>query len=167
MLTPVQQFSSKQAAKDLSVSKYFQLSYSMSSDQTVMEMKLLIPQLTTAELPQTYPVLQNHLPTIFKCQCFNNEKIPFSKEVLKTEIGHLYEHIVLEYLCDEHCRLKRQPASYSGVTSWNWVEHPRGTFTISLSVGFANEKMLKTALVKGAQLLNQIIHASNQNVLKA
>jgi hypothetical protein len=171
MITPAQTQSPQTALtaipQAITLSEHFDLHYTATEVLTVMEMKLRIPELTTAELPKTYHVLNTHLPSIFQCQCFNDKKIPFSKEVLQTEIGHLYEHIVLEYLCDEYCKHALKPTTFSGVTSWDWIKNPKGTFTIELSVGKKQEQLLNKALIKAAQLLNEIISTSKVNVLAA
>ena len=90
-------------------------------------------------------------------QCFNDDGLPFRMEVKHTEIGHLFEHILLEYLCQGKIAKGAQRASYSGNTKWNWIKEPRGTFHIRLSCGMKDADILPAAMDKTISLMKVIL----------
>lgn len=122
-----------------------------------MTMQMSTSLVRTYDLPQTFPILQKLLPSIFTSKCFNDNKYPFIEEVRNTEMGHLFEHILLEYLCIEQVRHGDKDAIFSGVTKWNWTKDPRGTFHIRIDTGWDKSDMLFVALERSIQLLNTIL----------
>src|SRR5258706_436221 len=95
----------------------FSLFVQKKKHTTRILMKLNTPIVNTRELPETYQLLETDLPSILRSQCFNELHLPFASEVKSTEIGHLFEHILLEYLCIS--KLEQgisNRASYSGNT---------------------------------------------------
>lgn len=111
----------------------------------------------TRLLPLTAPVLAEHLPSIFKCECFNYANKSFIDESKNTEIGHLFEHIMLEYLCMGKLENGHADAVYEGTTNWNWEKDPIGTFYINIKVGFEDLLIIKSAFDKTVCLLNKIL----------
>lgn len=114
--------------------------------------------INTKFIPLTIPVLSNDLPSIFTCECFNNENKSFGEECKNTELGHLFEHIMLEYLCIE--KLEREgdrEAIYEGNTSWNWINEKRGTFNIEISVGEKDKIGIQNAFAKSIKLLEKML----------
>ena len=120
-------------------------------------MQLLINPVSTKDFLYTFELLEQYLPSILFSQCFNDEKIPFSKEVRQTEIGHLFEHILLEYLCLNKISLGRKKATYSGVTNWNWKKDKRGTFHIYINSGYADAVFFETSLNQAVQLMKLVL----------
>ena len=120
-------------------------------------MQLFIDEVTTARMPHVFPILKVKLPTILKSRCFNEKKLPFSKEVRKTEIGHLFEHILLEYLCKEKINLGHNEAIFSGLTKWNWNKENYGRFHISVDITIEEKDILYSALESSIHLLKQIL----------
>lgn len=139
-------------------SDYYSVSLSFSEQETRIILKLNIYQVTTRSFPQTYLILKKLLPAIFAHRCFNGKKLPFSEEVKKTELGHLFEHVLLEYLS----KLKTQNGVYfekiNGVTNWNWLKNPRGVFDISISSGVENSELIIQALSKTYTLMDVILN---------
>lgn len=123
--------------------------------------------LSTSFLPHTYGVLQKELPHIFASTCFNDDDIPFRKEVLSTETGHLFEHILLEYLSSEKIRQGFSVATYSGETYWNWKKERRGRFHITVSAGTNEIDLFYSALQNSLKLFRKImwnkVDAPNNN----
>src|SRR4051812_19075040 len=113
-------------------SQNYQLAIKNSSSGTFIKMSLFTDYYHTNSLPQTSPILQEELPPVLKTQCFNELNLPFSSEVKNTEIGHLFEHILLEYLCQEKIADGYKKASFRGVTRWNWKNEAKGTFHIMI-----------------------------------
>ncbi len=113
----------------LQLSAYFQ-------DQTNLYLKLNTKDnpLSTIDIPSTSQFLLQNYPTVLQTQCFNPQNLPFSQEIHNTEIGHLFEHILIQLLIDIH--VQKSPnisLDINGVTSWNWTQEPRGIFHINIS----------------------------------
>lgn len=135
----------------------FLLSVQQSKEQTRLTLKLLIPEVGTASFPKTHQILHNLLPGIFKHKCYNYLQRPFSEEVKNTPLGHLFEHITLEYL--------RQLAptvgifkSFKGKTSWNWYVDEKGTFQIIINCGYDEKSILSRSLTQAISLFNVLLH---------
>lgn len=121
---------------------------------------MLIPLLTTKAIPQTLSILKRRLPTIFLSKCFNDNKYSFLREAKNTEIAHLFEHILLEYLGILKRGNGRVRYVHNGVTWWNWVEEARGVFHISIDVGEGDKMYFEIALQKSLDLLSEMIDSS-------
>lgn len=117
--------------------------------------------LTTGKLPKTTKILKKRLPSVLKSKCFNEAKLPFYQEVKNTEIGHLFEHILLEYLCLEKLKKGKKYASYSGVTKWDWIKETKGTFNINVQCPDTDSDIFPTALAKTAALTSTILSETN------
>jgi len=136
----------------------YQLDIVHQRSSTYIKMQMKSPLLTTSKLPHTHAVLSLQLPNIHSSRCFNIAHLPFSEEVRNTEIGHLFEHILLEYIHQLKVLSQQKSTLISGETSWNWHKDPPGVFHITLSVGAAETNLFLTALTKSRKLLNQIIN---------
>jgi hypothetical protein len=91
-------------------------------------------------------------------KCFNDRNQCFKKEVKNTEIGHLYEHIVLEYISDYiELKINTRP-NVSGFTCWDWNDKNEGVFEITINT--ANFEALSFAISKATSLLERIIKTS-------
>lgn len=112
---------------------------------------------TTTHMPHVSGFLRKELPTILRSTCFNEGNIPFYKEVLSTELGHLFEHIMLEYLCIAKISLGFEEAMFSGVTNWDWNKEPYGTFHIELDVPKEDLLFVSPALNKTIYLFEHIL----------
>lgn len=97
------------------------------------------------------------MPSIFNSRCFNEEYLPFCQEVRHTEIGHLFEHILLEYLSQIKFEQDRQKVIYSGTTAWDWEKYGAGVFLIKIDAGQKDVKIVKIALEKSVYLLSKIM----------
>lgn len=139
-----------------SQSPFFTLQlYSYASKMSI-GMQSKTPFYHTSELSGTLPVLKQYLPTIFESKCFNEGNLSFEDEVRDTEVGHLFEHILLEYLCQTKINSGAQEALYNGETSWDWLKDPKGYFHITLDVAFKDSFVFNLALQKSIALLNMI-----------
>lgn len=134
----------------------FSLYVSYYSSKIFIEMKLHSDIVNTKALPVTHSILSQSLPSIFSSVCFNDANNSFSEEVRHTEVGHLFEHILLEYLCQLRAQ-KGIDAEYSGVTEWDWREYVHGTFHITLSGGLKDQDIFPHALKKSIHLLTHIL----------
>lgn len=150
--------------QQLLVENLFSLEVRQKQTTTQIVMQMLYNQVNTSEIPYIVDLLEVHLPNVLLTQCFNDEGLPFDIEVRHTEIGHLFEHILLEYLCQAKISKGANQASYSGNTKWNWVKDPRGMFHIRLSCGMKDADILSPSLEKTITLM-QIILAYHQSPL--
>ncbi len=116
--------------------------------------------INTRDIPFTYTILEKQLPSILIAQCFNDEGLPFSQEVKMTEIGHLFEHIMLEYLCILKLANGHSKATFRGETNWNWKRDLRGTFHIHINAGIKHEEIFDEALTNSIELLVKIMGTS-------
>lgn len=124
---------------------------------TRIRMRLLIPHVNTKHFPSTSQLLQSYLPSIFRSSCYNDEELSFPQEVVSTELGHLFEHILLEYLCIIQLENGLNTATYEGRTNWNWVRDPRGTFHITIHTSKEEIPIVKDALTRTMRLMNIIL----------
>lgn len=135
----------------------YTLSVLPSTEKTSIVMKLLIPQVTTKDFLETSKILKVFLPSIFRSSCYNDDKLQFKDEVKNTEVGHLFEHILLEYLCLQKLEKGFDNAMYEGVTDWNWMRDPRGTFHITITASQEDFEIFTSALEQTIKLTNAIL----------
>ena len=146
------------------VENLFSLDIKQKQKTTKIVMQLHYNQVNTHDIPTIVELLEQNLPNVLFTQCFNDEGFPFNIEVKNTEIGHLFEHILLEYLCQLKIAKGATSASFSGKTKWNWIRDPRGKFHIHLTCGVKDADILPLAIEKAVQLM-KIILANHQTPL--
>lgn len=134
----------------------FSLLVTTFHSKTKIEMKVLNGIVKTRNLQKLNEVLGEHVPTIFESKCINKNGLTFEAEVADTQIGHLYEHMVLEFLCQIKVANGYNRAIYSGLTSWNLQAQDRGCFNISLNAGVTDWSYLVYSIRKASFLLNKI-----------
>lgn len=142
---------------EYTVEDLFSLNIHFTLRKTKITMTLFGSILTTDKLPATYTVLSKMLPQIFTSKCFNDDKLPFEQEVRRTEVGHLFEHVLLEYLCDYKIAKGFKDVAYSGQTCWNWRKDPYGVFHIYITSGYEDADIFPLALGKTIQLVKAIM----------
>ncbi|MEK7605326.1 MAG: hypothetical protein AAB478_02255 [Patescibacteria group bacterium] len=150
----------QQAEKTLAANLYTLL-VRHHKTRTRIRMQLLIPQVSTRYFPLTSQLLLLYLPSIFRSSCYNDDKLPFPQEVTRTELGHLFEHILLEYLCIVQLERGLDTATYEGRTNWNWVRDPRGTFHITIHTTEEEIPVFRQALTRTMTLMNIILGESD------
>ena len=135
--------------------------FSLEADETAfgvrLTMELYVQNFTTGFFPGTYLTLSRELPRIFKSRCFNKGNLPFRLEVQNTEMGHLFEHILLEYLCQIKLAQGSSRAVFKGETWWDWRVSRRGTYYIDIQYVRFDRNLFTEALEKTIKLFNQII----------
>lgn len=138
-------------------SAYFNLHLTQKKSQTKMIMKLNANTISTAELPNTISIIRKHFPSVLSTKCFNYNNFSFNKEIRNTEIGHLFEHILLENLCLLKLKAGAKEAVYNGRTDWNWKVDPRGVFYIYIDSGTKEYYLFEEALKKSIVLTEMIL----------
>lgn len=139
------------------VESLFSLSILQRTHSTRITMQSYHKHINTGYIPFVDELLKKHLPTVLLTQCDNDENLPFAQEVKHTEIGHLFEHILLEYLAQLKIQKGAQSAVFSGRTSWNWLRDPKGKFHIRLTCGMKDADILPFALEKTINLMKIIM----------
>ncbi len=134
----------------------FSLQISHRLNQTKIEMKMLNSIVRTDQLPLTESILEKNLPQVLSSTCFNDQNIPFAVEVRDTEVGHLFEHILLEYLCSAKLATGCDEAEFSGWTDWNWVKETVGTYHITIDIDPTEIIFFPPSLQKTISLVTQI-----------
>lgn len=141
--------------------KDYNLAIKHLTDKTFITMSLMTSYFHTTHLPSTYQILKDNLPTVLQTECFNDSGLPFDQEVKNTEIGHLFEHILLEYLCELKIQYGHKKALFKGVTNWNWKKDAKGTFHIFIDIDQKDVIFLDIALEKSIKLLNKVLENNN------
>jgi hypothetical protein len=143
-------------------SNLFSLAVKYGSANTKLIMKLMHTTVNTRELPHTVAILRRMIPSVLKSTCYNEDNYPFFKEVQHTEIGHLFEHILIELICLLKVNNGYDDVEVSGVTKWNWVLYPKGTFHITISVGEDDTQFFTEAMQRTIDIINIILLSGQQ-----
>ncbi len=138
----------------------FYLTINQEINSSYIVMGLYTPIVNTRYLPQTTAILKRLCPSVLLTKCFNEDNLPFAKEVKKTEIGHLFEHLLLEFICLEKIKGGQGTVAHNGRTDWNWVEDIEGVFHIYVDSGWADEPYFSRALEKTMSVVEQILLSS-------
>lgn len=123
-------------------------------------MQLALPFVTTRDLPATKTFLQEFAPTVLNTECFNELNLPFDQEVNNTEIGHLFEHILIDEFCLSQIRSGEKSSVVNGRTFWNWQKDPFGKFEIWIDIGKDKLAVFLEALKKTIRLIENLIQTS-------
>ena len=99
----------------------------------------------TSQVPHIPRLLFRLLPRLGSHICHNDGGLSFRKECRKTEIPHLFEHLILEL----QLQAQQNEEDYlSGETQWNWTVDPRGLYHVY--VDYDNE-LLAVASIRLAE----------------
>jgi len=143
----------------------FSLKIKQNSKSAKIKMMMLREPINTQDIPHTLKIVENHLPTVLTTQCFNEDRIPFHQEIKSTEIGHLFEHILLEYMCQLKINNGHENAEFTGRTRWNWECDPRGLFHIHINSNKEDFEILSLALEKSIALLKKILSVKSETTI--
>lgn len=147
------------------LSDRFSLQVGTDEHKTHIDMSLFIPNVNTRDFPHTFDFLKKNFPSVLRTQCFNYKNLSFKDEVKETELGHLFEHILLDQLCIEKINLGSIRVSYSGRTSWNWKKDKRGVFHIFVNANKKDSCLLNPALKNTINLVERLLINENENYL--
>ena len=129
-------------------SPFFSLTLQREENTMYMKMQTHSDLITTRNLPHTVQILKEVCPRVLKTQCFNNKNLPFYKEVENTEIGHMFEHILLAYLCKLCVKHGIRDVVFNGKTNWNWLTDQKGVFHIYITPADLMSSLIHTAIKK-------------------
>jgi hypothetical protein len=105
----------------------------------------------TSQVPHLPRLLLRLLPRLGKHTCHNDQGCSFRQECRRTEIPHLFEHLIIEL----QLQAQQNPEDYlSGETEWNWQIDPRGLYHVS--VDYDNELLAVAAIRLAERIINQL-----------
>lgn len=125
-----------------------------------IEMQVNLLHFHTNIYPNIIDILKVYHPSVLQTICHNPQNLPFSLEVQNTELGHLYEHILLAYLTDIQSE-KGNVSIYNGRTTWDWYKDKEGLFHIYIDVGRNDEGILAESLEKSNKLFSEILRSNH------
>lgn len=147
-------------------SSFFDLLVDTGNTSTDITISFFTKDVTTGKIPEISLMLKQKLPSILRSKCFNEYNFPFRKEVKNTELGHLFEHILLEYICEVKKELGLAHPVHNGMTRWNWYKEKRGIFHISIDVGIKDRDLFQVALHKTIKLTEDILLSVENQIAK-
>lgn len=139
---------------------FFKISSTLHKTKVLMVCKNSI--LNTNELPTICEELNKIFPAVLTTKCFNEDNLPFAIEVKKTEIAHLFEHMLIEYIYEEKVARGFKNIKVRGVTEWNWKNEPYGTYNLSINVGVQDMEIFNSAFDKTILLFNSLLKYPTQ-----
>lgn len=113
-------------------SSAFELKYSFENDTMTLYLQILLPHVSTSAVPHAIKFLTQHSPGVLRTKCFNDAGLPFFIEAKNTELGHLFEHLLLDQLCYKKISNGHESAEFRGITQWDWENEPYGSFRITI-----------------------------------
>lgn len=113
-------------------------------------------EVSTSHYPNTVKTLSELMPHVLDTDCGNYKDLPFAEEVKKTELAHLFEHILIQKMTDLK-DAKGENAIYSGLTSWDWEVNPQGTFDVWISATEKDKDILDQALLEAVNVFNAVL----------
>lgn len=122
---------------------------------TILEMTVKNGFLKTGQFPMTRSLLLTRIPEVLETQCFNDEHLAFYDEVVDTEIAHLFEHLVLEYICQLKIMAGYQSADHCGRTYWN-TQSNNGYFRVKIDACFRDRDFVEAAVARSVQIIEEI-----------
>jgi hypothetical protein len=131
-------------------------------EASYIRMEMLNSIYNTRVLPNTHEFLRKHLPSILRSRCFNKHNYPFTKEVRATQIAHLFEHMILEYLSTSKRRRGVENHIHNGVTRWDWSVDKLGVFHIDIDSKKEDRELLLIALEKSVVLVSALMRTNLQ-----
>lgn len=152
-------------------SSIFQLKYTFQDNTMALHMQMLLPHVSTGSIPNNVEFLAKNCPGVLKTQCFNEQNLPFFIEVKNTELGHLFEHLLLHQLCSKKISKGHNQAEFKGVTQWDWEKEPYGSFRITINLSREDlkffTKSLRATITVFEKLVSTIPTPTHQNPARA
>jgi hypothetical protein len=136
--------------------KSFDFRYDIFKDGVKIHLVFTGNKLNTSEYPDIYTKLLGNLPTVLSTECLNPKNLPFSEEVGQTEVGHLFEHLLLEYMALNKEKFV-QNFTIAGRTFWSARNNKPNEFTVEIYCHLCDFPIFQKSLLSTCDLLNFII----------
>lgn len=104
--------------------------------------------LYSSQVPDLAGHLLSMLPSLREHECINRRNLSFEEELAQTELGHVFEHVILAVLA-------RRGICTRGQTTWNWERDPIGTYHVTIGTG--KKLLLKESLLVAQALLTNTL----------
>lgn len=143
--------------------KFFSLKIFPEETLLKIAMQVHSPLINTKNLPATYNFLKENFPSVLHTQCFNEKNLPFCHEVKETEIGHLFEHILIEQLKNIKVEMGHKKVIINGRTDWNWNKNPFGLFEIYIDLKKHEDYLMDAALKETILLMELLFTGHTKN----
>lgn len=139
--------------------KHYNLEIQNQASKVIITMKLADGEVdTTGYFPKTTDILKEQIPSVLLTRCFNDAGLTFDQEVKMTELGHLFEHILIDKMCLEKAKMEGE-VTISGVTSWDWHAYGRGCFHIEIQANDTDQELLNQALPFTMNVIDSILES--------
>lgn len=140
-------------------SSQFELKYSFEQNTMNLFLQIHIPFVLTSAYGGCISFLEHHCPGTLQTTCFNDQNLPFYIEAKNTELGHLFEHILLDQLCSEKISQGHKNVMFSGITQWDWEQKPYGSFQILINLKRSDLAYFNKSLNSSIILFEKLISA--------
>lgn len=127
------------------------------TQKTLIKIQFLTPFFSTSEIPSTLIYLEANYPQVLGTLCFNYLNQPFTQEVSNTELGHLFEHILIAKIYDLSLIQGKTNIVVKGTTQWDWKNDTRGTFNIMVTWDNTDKEIFTKALSETVKLMEELI----------
>lgn len=104
--------------------------------------------LYSSHVPDLAQHLLSMLPSLREHDCINRRNLSFEEELAETELGHVFEHVVLAVL-------SLRGVCTRGQTTWNWQRDPIGTYHVTIGTG--KKLLLKESLLVAQAILTNAL----------
>lgn len=136
-------------------SNNFRVTGMQMAEKVMLVQEIYNPAIYTKDLPATVEVLSKNVPSIFANRCYNGRKFSFKKEVENTEVGHLFEHLILE--CLKILAFgKYGKADFKGQTFWDWKTEKERKFNIVVYSDQNYKDIFEIALKRAVVIMEEI-----------
>ncbi len=135
----------------------FSLAVEEGFPQTNIVFTSLTPVLRTGFLPATLAILKEQLPGVLATKCHNDGGWGFEREVEDTEIGHLFEHILIQNISEFRESYLMEDSKITGETQWDWTRDAKGIFNIRICSESPYDQVLTEAIEKSISIVNLIL----------
>lgn len=111
----------------------------------------------TSQVPHLPRGLFRLFPRLAQHKCENGQGLSFRQECRRTEIPHLFEHLIIEL------QSQAQPAEVlRGETEWNWRVDPRGRFHVY--VDYENELLAIGAIRLAERMMEAVDNRTSDSI---
>lgn len=137
--------------------RYFSVAAQIRDDKVEMNFKVNSNFVSTSSFPRTHDILEKEYPEVLRTNCFNEFGLPFDKEVVNTELAHLFEHILIQKLAYKRYQKSKVDKQYTGETEWCCDNEPVKEYNITLNANVADIDVFPEALAESSSLVSSIM----------
>lgn len=136
----------------------FSVRANLSDGSLYLTMHMHTDFVRTGSCPALQGYLSENLPGILHTPCFNGKNLSFYDEVVNTEVGHLFEHIILEhYSLYSFRQIHVGDMVMKGKTQWDWNKDPEGLFHIYMYADSMDRAVMRDIVKKSINFLEEVI----------